>query len=79
MIDTLDAIKIVTEAPSPKTPVPVESSASAQALVLAAVLSTSAGLALPSEVPTGSKKAVSSSQRPASWNPLRPEPGAAAG
>jgi hypothetical protein len=37
MIDTLDAIKIATEAPSPKKPVPVEPSASAQALVLAAV------------------------------------------
>ena len=47
MIDTLDAIKTVTEAPSPKTPVPVEPSASAQALVLAAVFGTSAGLARP--------------------------------
>jgi hypothetical protein len=37
MIATLDAIKIATEAPSPKTPVPIEPSASAQALVLAAV------------------------------------------
>jgi len=37
MIDTLDAIKIATEAPSPKHQFPFEPSASAQALVLAAV------------------------------------------